>query len=225
MPRYRVSSARLFYALLVGLVLAALQDPAGWTGVAFRFYMIGVLMEALVSVSGRGRQLRIAAVLATVCLVSNVYVTATADTRPLPLALFCLLVFAFQVAGVHIHKVMFSRRVTGETIYSAMTAYLVVALGFTASYLLVAMQFPHSFVGQLHAHRLFPNASPGDMIYFSIATLTTAGFGDISPVEPIGRMVANVEMLFGTLYPTVILARLVGLHGATLTAENDLPDL
>lgn len=120
---------------------------------------------------------------------------------------------------------MWSRRVTGETIYSAMTAYLVVALGFTASYLLVALQFPHAFVGQLHAHRFFPNASPGDMIYFSIATLTTAGYGDIAPVDPIGRMVASVEMLFGTLYPTVILARLVGLHGATLTAETDLPDI
>lgn len=60
MPRYRVSSARLFYALLVGLVLAALQDPAGWSGVAFRFYMIGVLMEALVSVSSGVRHLRIA---------------------------------------------------------------------------------------------------------------------------------------------------------------------
>ena len=225
MPRYHVSSARLFYALLLGLVLAALQDPAGWSGVAFRFYMIGLLMEALVSVSSGRRHVRIAAALALVCLVSNVYVTATADTRPLPVALFCLLLFSFQVAGVHIQKVMFSRRVTGETIYSAVTAYLVVALGFTASYLLVALQFPHAFVGQLHSHRFFPDASPGDMIYFSIANLTTAGFGDISPVDPIGRMVASVEMLFGTLYPTVILARLVGLHGATLTAETDLPDI
>ena len=103
-----------------------------------------------------------------------------------------------------------------------MTAYLVVALGFTASYLLVALQFPHAFVGPLHAHRFFPNASPGDMIYFSIATLTTAGSGDISPVEPVGRMVVSVEMLFGTLYPTVILARLVGLHGANLNAESDI---
>ena len=44
----QVSSARLFFALLIGLVLALLEDPSGWSGVAFRRYLVAVLMEALI---------------------------------------------------------------------------------------------------------------------------------------------------------------------------------
>lgn len=216
MPRRQLSSARLFYSLLLGLILAPLQDPSSWSGVLFRVFIVMILLLALITVAASRRQLKIAILLAIVCVVVNAYVTTTGDIRPLPLALLSLVIFTFQVAGIHISKVMTSLKVNAETIYSALVAYLVVAIGFTSAYLLIALTSPTAFVGQLHSHRLFPHASPGDMIYFSIVTLTTAGYGDIMPVEPISRMVATMEMLFGTLYPTVILARLVGLHSSSL---------
>lgn len=220
MQRRPLSSARLFYALLLGLIFAPLQDPSTWSGLLFRLFMVGILLEALISISASSRQLKIALFLSLSCVLVNVYVTFTGDTYPLPGALLSLSLFTFQVAAIHIHKVMVSSRVNAETIYSALVAYLVVAIGFTAAYLLIALLSPTAFIGQLHKHRLFPHASPGDLIYFSIVTMTTAGYGDIMPVEPISRMVATLEMLFGTLYPTVILARLVGLHSSSLAAQN-----
>ena len=220
MQRRPLSSARLFYALLLGLIFAPLQDPSTWSGLLFRLFMVGILLEALISISASSRQLKIALFLSLSCVLVNVYVTFTGATYPLPGALLSLSLFTFQVAAIHIHKVMVSSRVNAETIYSALVAYLVVAIGFTAAYLLIALLSPTAFIGQLHKHRLFPHASPGDLIYFSIVTMTTAGYGDIMPVEPISRMVATLEMLFGTLYPTVILARLVGLHSSSLAAQN-----
>jgi Ion channel len=62
------------------------------------------------------------------------------------------------------------------------------------------------------------NAS--DLIYFSFVTLTSVDYGDIIPVHPVARSLANVEAIIGQFYPATLLARLVtlqleGRHGAT----------
>ncbi|MGB7038066.1 MAG: potassium channel family protein, partial [Xanthobacteraceae bacterium] len=52
----------------------------------------------------------------------------------------------------------------------------------------------------------------GDLIYFSFATLTSVGYGDIVPVHPLATGLANVEAIIGQLYPATLLARLVTLE-------------
>ena len=55
---------------------------------------------------------------------------------------------------------------------------------------------------------------PGETtsLYFSFATLTTHGYGDIVPTSPISRMLASMEAITGQLYLAVLVARLVGMH-------------
>jgi hypothetical protein len=50
------------------------------------------------------------------------------------------------------------------------------------------------------------------MLYFSLTTLTTTGFGDLTPVHPFARSLANLEAIIRQLYPATILARLVTLE-------------
>ena len=50
------------------------------------------------------------------------------------------------------------------------------------------------------------------MIYFSFATLTSVGYGDIVPVHPTARALANLEGIIGQLFPATLLARLVTLE-------------
>lgn len=50
------------------------------------------------------------------------------------------------------------------------------------------------------------------LFYFSFTTLTTVGYGDISPINPFGMTFANLEAIIGQLYPAIIIARLVGLY-------------
>jgi len=52
---------------------------------------------------------------------------------------------------------------------------------------------------------------PSDLIYFSFVTLTTLGYGDIVPVDPVARSLSNIEAILGQLYPATLLARLVSL--------------
>jgi hypothetical protein len=50
-----------------------------------------------------------------------------------------------------------------------------------------------------------------DMIFFSITTLTSTGYGDITPVTPFARSMSQLEQLVGVFYIAVLISRLVGL--------------
>ncbi len=51
-----------------------------------------------------------------------------------------------------------------------------------------------------------------DLTHFSFTTLTTVGYGDISPASRVARVLANLEGMVGVIYPAVFIARLVGLY-------------
>jgi len=60
-----------------------------------------------------------------------------------------------------------------------------------------------------------------DLLYFSYTTLTTTGFGDILPKNPVVRMLTVMEAIVGTFYNTIIIARFVGLYGVKPTIAID----
>lgn len=53
---------------------------------------------------------------------------------------------------------------------------------------------------------------PPDLVYFSFATITTVGYGDIVPVHPFARSLSNLEAALGKLCPATVLARMVSLE-------------
>jgi hypothetical protein len=84
-------------------------------------------------------------------------------------------------------------------------------------YLLIALIFSNAYfiIYQLEGEISFKGLSQPDLkefLYFSLTTLTTTGFGDISPAIPVSRSVTNMESLIGTLYPAILIARLVSME-------------
>jgi hypothetical protein len=61
----------------------------------------------------------------------------------------------------------------------------------------------------------------GNTLYFSLSCLTTTGFGDIAPLHPLVRSMANLESVIGQLFPATLLARLVTLHAATAVPSSE----
>jgi hypothetical protein len=59
-----------------------------------------------------------------------------------------------------------------------------------------------------------------DYLYFSYITLTTTGFGDISPVKPVARLLAYLETVVGSMYLVVVVASLVGMHVSQVVRKN-----
>jgi hypothetical protein len=105
-------------------------------------------------------------------------------------------------------------KVSAHRIMGAVILYLSIALVFANAYRACALLLHGSFSGLDMAQGHFA----GNTLYFSLSTLTTTGFGDIAPLHPLVRSIANLESVIGQLFPATLLARLVTLHAASEVA-------
>jgi Ion channel len=108
--------------------------------------------------------------------------------------------------------------ITMHRVRGAIAVYLLLSLMWAYGYRLVDVYIP----GALHFNAL-PTAYEAPMaryIYFSLATLTTLGYGDIIPVHPVARSLAVCEGLVGQLYPAILIAGLVGMAWPSRTSQN-----
>ncbi len=120
------------------------------------------------------------------------------------------LVFVVVVLG-HVYK---EGPITSYRIQGAIVAYLMIAMSFAMAYLLLEFLVPGSF--QFPGGALVLDEQSWKICYyFSISTLTTLGYGDITPMQPVARSLSMVEVLIGQLYPAILLARMVTLHAQT----------
>jgi len=99
--------------------------------------------------------------------------------------------------------------ITSYRIQGAIVVYLLIGLTWSAAYNLLFHVVPGAFT--------FAQAQPvgsgeGGLTYFSFVTLTTLGYGDITPLHPTARSLVIAEALLGQLYPAILIARLVSLE-------------
>jgi hypothetical protein len=111
---------------------------------------------------------------------------------------FVVLVQAFRAGPINVHRIQ-----------GAVAAYLLLGLAWALAYETVALVATgaFSFAGPAEGER-------GRFIYFSFVTLSTLGYGDVTPVHPVARSLAVAEALTGQLYPAILLGRLVSLATA-----------
>lgn len=86
--------------------------------------------------------------------------------------------------------------------------------GSIVTFLLIGLVFCflHDMIFLIDGPAAYKGLGAGDkkeFMYFSLTTLTTVGYGDITPAIPASRSAANLEALIGQLYPAILIARLV----------------
>jgi hypothetical protein len=120
--------------------------------------------------------------------------------------LLAIAVLSFVIA----RAVFGSGRVTWHRVQGAIVLYLNFALFFFTIYRLIVVLSLDAFKGLPPAGT--EHGSGAALLYFSFVTLTTVGYGDITPLHPMARDMANLESVIGQLYPATLLARLVSLE-------------
>jgi voltage-gated potassium channel Kch len=108
------------------------------------------------------------------------------------------------------HAVYAPGRITFHRLQGAVVIYLSLATIFASAYSLIWELSPGAFVN-LAAH-VGSLEEVATMLYFSLATLTTTGYGDIVPLDPFARSLANLESVIGPFYLAITVARLVTLE-------------
>src|SRR5258705_8710784 len=117
-------------------------------------------------------------------------------------------------------RVMRDGRINLNRIMGAIGFYLLIGIIFTQSYRLLAAFVDNAFaIGGIPAG--FAAIGP-KLSYFSFITLTSTGYGDITPLHPYARSLATLEALAGNLFLVVLVARLVGLEIDWLHHQREL---
>lgn len=116
------------------------------------------------------------------------------------------LAFTAIVTGLVLVQVFRPGRITLYRIEGAVAAYLLVAYGWALAYQLVALGDPAAFRFPVTE---VPQTLRFRLLYFSLTTLSSVSYGDVTPLAPIARSLAALEGTIGQLFPVLLLARLV----------------
>jgi len=207
--------ALLFLSLLFLLVSYPLFESRETAALALDIFFSLILVSSTYVVS-RQRKVAIAALaLGVPTLVSwwavHVYASPGVDVAGLSLS---VAFFSFVIAVI-MRSILLRSDVTVDVIFGAMSVYLLLGVVFTFMFAIVEITNPGSFsFGSLDSEAI-GSTRHGELrflSYFSLVTLTTLGYGDITPVAPIARSLASLEAVTGQLYIAVLVARLVGMH-------------
>jgi hypothetical protein len=206
----RLLTTMTILLLVLLFVVAPLQAAGVVTGryVGFGFAVVLVTAAFLVS----GSRVALGLILLAIGLV---IVAGVRELQQFGLVDILLDEVAWLIAGLTLSTVVARAvfapgKVTVHRIIGAVLLYLSIGVIFVALFDFVAVFFPGAFTAVGPQRGNF--AITGNLIYFSFVTLTTMGYGDIVPVHPYARSLANIEAIIGQLYPATLLARLVTLE-------------
>ena len=146
-------------------------------------------------------------VMSAVLLVGSAVAGGLAITRPnadaVAAASIWTGVLLLVTVAVIVKRILSFATVTGQSIFGAISAYLIVGFMFAAFYAAFA---------QLDSGHFFAGSQPGNsetFQYFSFTTLTTLGYGDFTAAANDGRAIAMIEALTGQVFLVTLVARLV----------------
>jgi hypothetical protein len=128
--------------------------------------------------------------------------------------------FAFLAASVAT-QVFRSGSVSAHRIRGAVVVYMLIGALFGLVYQLLAFVDPNAFHMETVVSAENWHTVRRELTYFSLVTLTTLGYGDITPASPLARALATLEGMSGQLYLAITIARLVSSQASTSDDPQD----
>ena len=206
---------RVIYVLLV-MILLQLTYPFSLLGnlqnaIYLSLYTALLASGVYLSSVNRPRMIATAVVAGLNVAIGIPWVITGGDILWLTLASYTLLIlFQAMIIIVLIEYIFVVNRVSRDVIYSASTIYIILGNLFTAVYMII-----HTLDAEAFTSTTMTAPLPWQrMVYFSYSTLTTLGYGDITPVSPWAQSVAALEAMLGLLYIAIILGRMASSYGA-----------
>ncbi len=203
----------LLYALTITLLAFPVLDGFTYIRTIIGILFVGVLLVAVRAVANLRKQVLFSSVVGVVGIIGYFgdllgYGAWFKATGMLGFGLFFITVGIIILKNIMLHI----RRVTAELVYGAINVYLLIGLSFAFILALVEFIQPGSITGLESLSVSDDSIIP--FLYFSFVTMTTLGYGDITPTTGPAASLVYVEAVVGQLYVAIMIARLVGLYVA-----------
>ena len=206
---------RRYTDLLWSLILLFVSYPIVAYFDVTRFWSLlftAELLFAVYSVSEGTRSLKIAAILVTPAVLGELSFFFFETRESHWFSFISVAIFlSYVIFVVYKASVFGPGRITTDRTAGAISVYLLLGLLWAMGYGLISAMDPEAFKG-LEPFSLDQPGAQQDYIYFSFVTLTTLGYGDMSPVSQVAKTAAWFEAIFGQLFLAVTIARLVSLE-------------
>jgi hypothetical protein len=215
----RFSAVQLLIALVAFFIFAPfVEEIKGGDLIVAGLFSL-VLVAGVLAVADRKRILVIAIVLAIPAIAGRWINHFRPDLIPPAVFLVAGLILIAFVVGNLLRFVLRAPSVNTEVLCASISAYLMLGLMWTLAYWLVDQLTPGG------AFSFNTNVGTRSMsgftgFYFSFITLSTVGYGDITPVSRLARWLAAMEAMTGLLYVAVLIARLVSLYSAPKSDDS-----
>ena len=216
----RVFRERRFGMLLAFLIVSLAGPPVlfgfGFSGQWLDALMSLLTLAAICSLCFEPRQRFFALLCGTPALIFSLggqVVTGATGEVVQVVGQLCEMVFFFGAAGLVV-KALFNRlSMSFDSVMGAACGYLFVGLGWAVCYALIERFQPQSFKLSESLSALGDRSQtlPHVLTYYSFVTLTTVGYGDVTPISPAARTLAWMEAITGQFYLGVIVAGLVSI--------------
>ncbi len=127
---------------------------------------------------------------------------------------FVEVLFLLFVAAMILRAIFTQGSISLDSIFGAICAYMLLGMACGTCYSAIEVVKPHSFqaAGEFAQALKSPGTREPVLIYYSFVTLTTVGYGDITPVSPPARTLSWLEAMTGQFYIAVLVAFLVGIR-------------
>jgi hypothetical protein len=177
-------------------------------GLAVTYFVAATLLLALRASGVARRYGRIVDVVLVTGVVAStalvvLNIAADASVSPLDGPPVAWLVLSIVAPVLVVRRLILHERASAKTLLGAVSAYLLIALAFNFAFVAVDASQSTAFFGTEEPTTSF--------MYFSLVTITTLGFGDLSAVEPFGRLLTTIEAVVGQVYLVTFVAMIVGL--------------
>jgi Ion channel len=175
-----------------------------------------MLLTGILSVARHKKYVIFVSIFAVIGLIAN-WLSDAEPSRPILIvhdiaAIFFNTFFALAI----LIKTFKPGDITFHRIEGSIVVFLLVGLIF--SYVFHAV---YLFTGDSSFNNINGNGLR-EFLYFSFTSLTTMGYGDITPVHPLARSLANFEALIGQLYPAILIARLVSMEFESSNKKREM---
>ena len=197
----------VFLMLIVDIVLLITMPSTDWArALQVPFVAVTLVLALRTSVAPR-RILRAGEIGAIVAVALGIAIAAFGSSRAGSGIYFIMAALLLVTPPTMFKRLLSHEDVTARVLMGALSVYLMIGLFFSFLFLGIATMNNGIFFVQT------TTVKPTDFVYFSYVTMLTIGYGDLTPLTNMGRMLAVMDGLLGQVFLVTAVARMVSMFG------------